>query len=141
LQPEMHFVYDKSGNLVQTTARDGLVRTLLWGYGYRFPVAEITGIPYSVVSGWLDNVVLQHAPNDVRLRTELQKLRARAGQSPAVIRTFTHAPLTGVTSITGHDGRAVHYEYDGFGRLGVVRDHNGNILKLHKYAYQAPQQE
>ncbi|WP_298712873.1 RHS repeat protein [Chitinophaga sp.] len=141
LQPEMQFVYDKSGNLVQTTARDGLVRSMLWGYGYRFPVAEITGIPYSVASGWLDNTVLQQPASEARLRTELQKIRVRAGQSPAVIRTFTHSPLTGVTSITGPDGRTVHYEYDGFGRLGVVRDQNGNILKLHKYAYQAPQQE
>ncbi|WP_341837459.1 RHS repeat domain-containing protein [Chitinophaga pollutisoli] len=141
LQPERHFLYDKSGNLVQTTSRDGLIRSLLWGYGNQFPVAELAGIPYSVVAGWVDHNVLRHPAGDLRLRTELQKIRTRAGLLPAVIRTFTHAPLKGVTSITGADGKTVYYEYDGFGRLSVVRDHDGNILKMHKYAYQAPQQE
>lgn len=141
LQPEASFLYDRHGNLVETTTRNGITRSTLWGYGHSLPVAEITGSSHANALRKISDNVLQRPINDVALRTELQKLRAGAWPGLTEIKTFTHSPLTGVTSITNPDGRTTYFEYDGFGRLGIVRDHEGNILTMHRYAYQAPQQE
>nr|MBI1229210.1 hypothetical protein [Cytophagales bacterium] len=51
--------------------------------------------------------------------------------------TFTHEPLVGITSITDQRNQTTYYEYDGWGRLGAVRDSDRNILEHTAYHYQA----
>lgn len=55
----------------------------------------------------------------------------------AMIKTFTYKPLIGISSQTDTNGKTIYYEYDGFNRLKLSRDHNGQILKLYDYRYQA----
>jgi len=59
----------------------------------------------------------------------------RLHPSEARMETFTHDPLVGMTSSSDANGRPTFFEYDGFGRLSVVRDAEGNILKRHDYRY------
>ncbi len=54
----------------------------------------------------------------------------------AQMTTFTYSPLTGMTSQCDVDNRITYYEYDGMGRLKVVRDQDGNIVKTMEYHYQ-----
>ena len=49
--------------------------------------------------------------------------------------SFTHQPGVGTTSQTDANNRTVFYEYDDLGRLLVLRDHKGNILKTYAYRY------
>ncbi len=49
--------------------------------------------------------------------------------------TFTYEPLIGMTSQCDANDKIQYYEYDGFGRLQIVRDADGNILKTLKYNY------
>ena len=53
----------------------------------------------------------------------------------AQMTTYTYAPLVGVTSQCDVDNRATYYYYDGFGRLNVVKDQDGNIIKTYQYHY------
>ena len=53
----------------------------------------------------------------------------------AQMTTYTYDPLVGMTSQTGPDNVTLHYEYDGSGRLKLVRDHKGNIVKNYRYRY------
>ncbi|MDR6969108.1 YD repeat-containing protein [Flavobacterium arsenatis] len=53
----------------------------------------------------------------------------------AQMSTYTYKPLVGITSMTDPKGLTTTYEYDAFGRLKCVRDHQGNILTESKYHY------
>lgn len=53
----------------------------------------------------------------------------------AQMKTFTHIPLKGMTSMSDIRGRVTYYEYDGLGRLSVVRDQNRNIVQKICYNY------
>ncbi|TGE26544.1 RHS repeat protein [Hymenobacter metallicola] len=52
--------------------------------------------------------------------------------------TYTHDPLTGITSQTDATGRTTSYEYDSLGRLERTRDEHGNILRQQEYYYARP---
>ena len=53
----------------------------------------------------------------------------------AQVETYTYDSGVGMTSQTDPNGLTTYYEYDGLGRLRVVRDHEGSILKRYDYHY------
>lgn len=53
----------------------------------------------------------------------------------AVMSTYTYRPLIGLTSMTDARGITEFYEYDGLGRLSMVKDYQGNITKSYCYNY------
>lgn len=53
----------------------------------------------------------------------------------AQMKTFTYDPLLGITSQCDVNNRITYYEYDVFGRLSVVRDHDKKIVKKMDYKY------
>lgn len=55
--------------------------------------------------------------------------------SGSEITTFTYAPLIGITSQCDTRNKIVYYEYDGIGRLSLVRDKDGYVLKKISYQY------
>lgn len=128
--------YDEKGNLLQYTGRDGVVTSILWGYHKQYPVAKISGMSYSnaVSQSGINLAVLERPANDNALRTELNKLRTLPN---CLINSLTYLPLIGTTSETDPSGKVIYYEYDGFGRLKLVRDKDGNIIKTFDYHYQA----
>ena len=50
-------------------------------------------------------------------------------------RSYSWIPLTGLSRITDERGRRITYQYDSFGRLSTVKDHDGNPLKSYSYHY------
>ncbi len=54
----------------------------------------------------------------------------------AQMTTFTYDPLIGMTSQMEVNGRSTHYEYDELGRLKIIRDENGQIIKVFDYKMQ-----
>ena len=53
----------------------------------------------------------------------------------AQMTSYSYDPLIGVTSVSDVNNKPVKYEYDGFGRLVLVSDFIGNILKKYNYYY------
>jgi YD repeat-containing protein len=49
--------------------------------------------------------------------------------------TYTYEPLIGLTGQCSPQNALAYYEYDGLGRLKLVRDQDGNIVKQHEYEY------
>lgn len=62
----------------------------------------------------------------------------RVFPTDAQMKTLTFSPLVGPTSIADQDGIPTFYEYDSFGRLSVVKDYQGKILKVYEYHYRTP---
>ena len=60
--------------------------------------------------------------------------------SNAQMLTYTYNPLFGMTSSCDINNKIMVYEYDRFGRLRLIKDEEGNILKTFTYKYQEAQQ-
>lgn len=55
--------------------------------------------------------------------------------SDAMMTTFTYEPLIGMTSQSDINNRTSYYEYDGLGRLLIIRNQDKNIVKKICYNY------
>lgn len=75
--------------------------------------------------------------NEGSLRQVLNGLRASL--PGAMVTTYTHDPMIGVTSMTDPKGYTVYYEYDVFDRLKQVKDADGKILSENQYHYKGQQ--
>lgn len=53
----------------------------------------------------------------------------------AQMSTYTYNSNKELTSITNANNITTYYEYDSFGRLQALKDHDGNILKTYTYHY------
>jgi YD repeat-containing protein len=136
IKAKIEFVsYDAYGNVQTLRKENDAPIAYFWGYGNQYPVAKIIGKTYSdaVTQSGINVAVLNNAATtEAAMRTELNKLRTLSG---CLVSTYTHTPLVGVTSETDPRGRTSFYEYDAFGRLALIRDHDGNILKKFCYNY------
>lgn len=135
--------YDKTGNLLKSTASDGAVTCYLWSYNYQYPIAEIKNATFSEVEtaaktifsvANADVLSALATPNETKLKDgSLQKALPNA-----LVTTYTYKPLVGVTSMTDPIGVTTYYDYDDFGRLKETRiDDNGqkNLVESYQYHY------
>jgi YD repeat-containing protein len=53
----------------------------------------------------------------------------------AMMTSYTYKPLTGIISSTDPNNRSQYFDYDGLGRLTLIKDAYRNILKQYKYNY------
>lgn len=101
--------YDGAGNLTSYSLAAGPVTNLTYQI-----LSPAGGVPFSIVLSETKN----------------------AGQPSAQAMTFTYAiPLLGVSETFTPTGVKTSYEYDSFGRLGRIKDKDGNILKAFTYHY------
>jgi YD repeat-containing protein len=124
--------YDDKGNLLQYTGKDGIKVSYVWGYGGRYVIAKVIGADYTAVSASVNVPSLQTITDDGALRTALNAIRSI---SNTLVTTYTHRPLIGISSETDPNGRSTFYEYDELGRLILVRDLNGKVMKKLCYNY------
>ncbi|UYQ94804.1 hypothetical protein MKQ68_06830 [Chitinophaga horti] len=127
-------VVNSYGNIAEQHKVNDVKEVYLWGYKGVYPVAKLIGTDFSTAQSYISQTILDNAQggDDAALRTELNKLRAIPG---ALVTTYTYKPLVGITSQTDVNGRTTFYEYDGHNRLRLIRDQDGNILKLINYDY------
>ena len=55
--------------------------------------------------------------------------------STAQMSTYTYTPLVGITSECDADNRINYYQYDALGRLKLIKDQDGNVVKTMTYHY------
>jgi YD repeat-containing protein len=142
--PQTEFnTFDDKGNITQYTQSNGQVVTLFWAYNKFYPVARIiSGSALSVNPTLRENIsahVYTNSDNkssidvDVTfLKTQLSSYISNMNNEVTI---FTYKPNIGMTSETDPNGITTYYEYDSLGRVNLIRDHDGHILKTFEYQY------
>jgi YD repeat-containing protein len=114
---------DDKGNITQYTEENNIPVSFVWNADKTLPIAKIENATYAsllALPGGLNADFRASLPN-------------------ARVTTFTYHPLIGVKTITDINNKTMTYEYDAFGKLRLVRDQDGNILKIIEYKYQQQQ--
>jgi YD repeat-containing protein len=129
--------YDSKGNIRQITAIDGVITVYLWSYNYQYPIAEIRNATYAeVVAKIAESTLTSIAGKAEPAAADLATVNALRTSLPnALVTTYTYRPLVGILTATDPAGLTTTYEYDSFGRLREVKDHEGKIIENYKYHY------
>ncbi|HEU4789548.1 MAG TPA: DUF5977 domain-containing protein, partial [Flavobacterium sp.] len=128
--------YDDKGNIQQYTPENGTSVSIIWGYGKTQPIAKIENATYAQIASALGITPASLSTYTEANLTTINGLRSNVSLSNALITTYTHKPLIGVTTITDPKGFIAYYEYDNFNRLVLIKDQNSKILKTFCYNYQ-----
>ena len=140
-RPEISYKYDNKGNVVEVRLiQSNTVTAYLWSYTQQYPIAQIEGIDYAQVRSvltddFINNVAKAEQPSDNDMQTIRNEIQA--SHPDALVTTYTHKPLVGISSITDPRGITTYYNYDAFGRLREVHlMENGQKQILQAYDYQ-----
>lgn len=135
LETRATYSYDDLLN-VRSISLDGMETVYLWSYKGQYPVAKIEGLTYAevenaVTKSVISNLLRSATPKTATINSIRSKIKAKGG----LITTYTYKPLVGITSETKPNGLKTTYEYDGFGRLVKVLDHNNKVVSTNSYNY------
>lgn len=128
-------LYDDKNNLIQFHKEGDIYTSIVWGYNKTLIVAKIENAQYSQIQTSL----IQAVQNASDTGTENDLLIAldnlRNSLPNAMMTTYTHKPLIGVSSITDTKNDKITYHYDANNRLEHIKDKEGNILNEYEYHY------
>lgn len=102
-------------------------------YSVSGSTATITG---KTVNGWTYYEHSVSGTGSVTISGSGDIDELRLYPATAQMTTYTYAPLVGKTSSCDVNNRVTYYFYDTWGRLKVVKDQDGNIIKTYDYHYQ-----
>lgn len=136
-KPVLHFLnYDGLGNILEQSKVNDAKTVFLWGYHGRYPVARIFGTNYASVANLVNQQILNEPATEEQLLQELNKIRTAFSNTSVQVYTYSYIPLKGISVEIDPVGRKTSYEYDREGRLILIRDQHGNIIKKICYNYQ-----
>ena len=137
-EPRVTYSYDEKRN-VRSVVVDSIETVYLWSYKGQYPIAKIEGLTYAQVesaigASTISNLLQAAAPSTGQLTSIRNAVKAIGGH----VTTYTFKPLVGIESQTLPNGYTIYYEYDAFGRLTRVIDHDGNVVSTNSYNYRHP---
>jgi|GEM_PF-646199 len=131
--------YDGKGNLLSVSKTEGPKTCYVYSYNGQYPIAKIENAQYSTVVTALNGnsaiQVFRDRANPTYQEIKNFLLPLDAALPGAMITTYTYKPQVGITSETDAKGRTTYYDYDSFGRLQLIRDHENKVIKQFCYNY------
>jgi YD repeat-containing protein len=119
-----------TGKILEGITKDGIMHAFIWGYDDQLPIVYGKGIGY-------DALLIAH--NEALSAQDYQlAIRDHANTKNALITTYQHDPLIGITEAVDPAGITIAYEYDEFRRLYKVLDNNEFTIAQTKYNFRIP---
>ncbi len=120
------FSYNNN-SIRQITPEDDFSTVYLWDVTRNYLMAKIDN------AGFKSVLLEEGHPCTYSSKTLYNSLKALLPN--ALITTFSHKPLVGVTQQTDPYGVTTYFDYDNFGRLSTVKNDDGKLLKKYDYHY------
>ncbi len=119
---------DDLGNILEYIQTNGIPTTILWGYDQTLPIAQILNATHAQVEAILGE---NYSFSDGGLTSDQEaNLRSIAGTQ---VTTYEYDQGVGLIKQTDPNGIQQEYDYDGFNRLKLVKDEDGNIVRFIDY--------
>lgn len=138
------YSYDSTSHLfLEGKPENGRATSYIWAYDKMLPVAKIQNATWTEVLLAVSNLTptflddLNASSDQTDIDNKLAALRTEVNTDipEALITSYTHDPIIGMTSQTDPNGITTYYEYDDFGRIKHIKDHQGNLLTNTAYHY------
>lgn len=138
---KLNLSYNGMGKVKEYSPADNIPTAILWGYNNTYPIAKVTNATYQDLIDVLGSTVIDQLNSsspgsDDNVRALLSQLRTDVRLKDKQVTTYTYKPLIGMTSQTDENNHTIYYEYDTLGRLQLIKDQDGNIIKTFDYHYQ-----
>ncbi|MFW6371000.1 MAG: hypothetical protein ACOC10_07345, partial [Bacteroidota bacterium] len=116
-----------NNSIRQILADDNFNTAYLWDATGNFLMAKVE-------NGSFKSLVSEEGhPSTYSSKTLYNSLKALVPD--ALITTYSHKPLVGITQQTDPSGVTSYFDYDSFGRLSTVKNDDGKLLKKYDYHY------
>ncbi|MEP1778122.1 RHS repeat domain-containing protein [Reichenbachiella sp.] len=123
---------DSKGQVISQRAENNVVSTVIRGYNQTLVVASITNATAAEVQTALPMLGSDLSAGVAALgASDINTLKSALPQ--ALITAYTYKIGFGVETMTDPNGRTTSYEYDAYGRVKYVKDHDGNIRSASDY--------
>lgn len=147
---ELEYVnYNSNGKIIEYKTRDNITVSFFYLNAYSSnPIIKAFNISYSNLNNAINTITLpgsgltlpeSYISSGTITSSDIKNIvTGIKNMYPANLSQvfgYTYKSLLGVTSETDSNGITQFYEYDNFGRLKVVRDNDGNVLKTYNYNY------
>lgn len=128
-------LYDDKNNLIQFHRENDIYTSVIWGYNKTLIVAKIENAQYSQIQSSLIQAVQSASDTGTEAQLQIALDNLRNSLPDAMVTTYTHKPLVGISCITDSKGDKIMYYYDSNNRLEFVKDKDGNILNEYDYHF------
>ncbi len=130
--------YGNENRVKEIKPRAGIPSTFLWGYGNKYVLAKIDGLDFSEFQSLncsYNTNNLSWSNNNSGIESELNSIRSCVENSGYLIETYTMDPLFGIEYKRNISNKISRYEYDQYGRLEKIKNHDNDDVFGFKYHY------
>lgn len=127
--------FDTNGNFLESKNTDDIPTSYIWGYNNRFVAAQVTGMTYAQIESLIGASTLSSVNQSTDANYLIEKIQQiRDTCNDCQVTNYTYENIHNkVNAIIDLNGVATYYEYDYAGRLSVVKDDTGAVLKEYRY--------
>ncbi|MGN6417919.1 MAG: hypothetical protein ACTHMC_10535 [Pseudobacter sp.] len=140
--PDSHSLESHTGNrsfkgsLYSQFLPSGKYIISLWARSATGGTVTVNGIARAASTNWKRLQWVIDGPGRITVNTGgswIDDLRLHPAE--AQMKTFNYIHGIGLSSVTDENHQSVYYEYDGYGRLKITRNNEGNITHHYRYQY------
>ena len=131
--PDAVITHYEHGRIASMKGKDNVVNNYLWGYHWEYPIAEIRGIPYSV----LTSVLTPSAYGSMSTVPTSTLTSLRSLFTTAQVSCYSYLPGIGMQYMQGADKGVRKFGYDSLGRFSEFYrgEDFSNVRLTEKHTY------